>query len=270
MGELEKAVKNTIRYGHIFGVRYTKEEIETRLISDKEFSQQEIEGYLKGRSKDRRQLERLQLSRKKLNMTKEVVRRIARVFPTILFVGITGSVAAGSAKAGDDVDLMIVTKNQTLWLTRLLVRVWVWGNKVPHRRYGAVEEANQLCFNLWMEEDSLKVPRPKQNLKNAVDSLMIVPVYDSQNVGGKFYKDNQWIGKYSRHGYNQAQNKYRNLSRKKAMKAETGWVVRALNWLVFWPQRWYMRKKIGGGYVTVDQAFFHPSDRIDNGSKDFL
>lgn len=31
-----------------------------------------------------------------------------------------------------------------------------------------------------------------------------------------------------------------------------------VNWLLFWPQYWYMKNKIGNGLVDIKRAFFHP------------
>ena len=45
-------------------------------------------------------------------------------------------------------------------------------------------------------------------------------------------------------------------------------MLKIINWLVFWPQYWYMKDKIGNGLVDLKRAFFHPSDRIRYVDKD--
>lgn len=35
-------------------------------------------------------------------------------------------------------------------------------------------------------------------------------------------------------------------------------MLKIINWLVFWPQYWYMKPKIGDGWVNIKMAFFHP------------
>ena len=45
-------------------------------------------------------------------------------FPTIIFLGVTGSVAARNARQGEDIDLLLVCKTGTMWLTRL--ELWLY------------------------------------------------------------------------------------------------------------------------------------------------
>src|SRR3989344_1207855 len=44
---------------------------------------------------------------------------VLRLIPTIVFVGITGSLAMKNSNPESDIDLMIITKKDSLWLTRL-------------------------------------------------------------------------------------------------------------------------------------------------------
>lgn len=244
---LEEAILRTKEYGRRFGVEYTDEEIGERLISEKRFKLR-VKSY---------ELRVSNVVKKKIDLARRLAKEIGENFSDILFIGVTGSVAAGYPLKDSDIDLMIVTRKNTLWLTRLCLRIWVWYRKVPHRKYGDQERIDEFCFNLWLEEDSLKLPKNKQNLKNAMDLILMKPILNKNNTYEKLVLENSWAKKWVATGYSRLVTSYE----LGVMSYDNNFLKKIINWVVFWPQWWYMRRKIGGGLVDRKRAFFHPHDK---------
>jgi len=175
-------------------------------------------------------------------------------FKDILMVGVTGSVAAENAKASEDIDIFVICKKDTLWLTRLKLRLYIKLNNIPHRRYGKKEKANDFCFNLWMDEDNLLVPKLKQNQKNAVDLIMVKVLLNKNNIHKKFVLENNWVKKYVANGYNQLRITNYELRIK---KTKTSIIKIAINYLAFVGQIIYIRLKGPIKFINLRQAFFH-------------
>lgn len=252
---LEAAIKKTIEYAIKFDCHISKKEIEQRLISKNIFSNREI----------KEALSNLKLVSKKnfwklakIKKAKELADKIKTKFNDILFLGISGSVASGYPKKNDDIDILVVTKSNTLWKTRLILRWWIYKNKIPHRSFGKKERANQFCFNLWLDENSLKLPKDKQNLKNSVDLILLKPLINKQKTYEKFISENGWAKKWVATGYNKIIKLFvprwtsGDISLKKGKSLDG-----IINFLVFCPQYLYMKKKIKKETIGLYQAFFH-------------
>ena len=251
MDKLDEAIIRTQEYGRRYGVEYGKSEIKERLISRTIFKKEEIEKKL-GKISDVRS----QISEKNIKIKKaqKLADLIGKYFEDILMIGITGSVAAGYPKKNDDIDLMIITKKERLWLTRLMLRLLIKFKSIPHRKYGIEEKGDEFCFNLWMEEDLLTLPKERQNLKNAMDSILMIPVLNRNKTYEKFMKENDWIKKYLATAYDMLEIRFKIHD----SRIKHRLITNILNWLVFWPQYWYMKPKIGDGWVNLKMAFFHP------------
>jgi len=68
--------------------------------------------------------QREKYSAEKIERASRVIKYLKKI-PSIQAIFLTGSVAVGNAKKEADIDLMIVTKPNTLWLTRLLVFIFL-------------------------------------------------------------------------------------------------------------------------------------------------
>ena len=132
----------------------------------------------------------------KIKKAKKIAEILGKRFKNILFVGVTGSVAAGFPKENDDIDLFIITKKDTLWVSRFWVRLFVIMNKIPHRKYGKAEHKDEFCFNMWLDELALEIPKNRQLLRNAVDMVLMKKVYDKNDTYLKFLKANKWAKKF--------------------------------------------------------------------------
>jgi hypothetical protein len=65
---------------------------------------------------------------------------------------------------------------------------------------------------------------------------------------------NDWVKKWVATGYSL---KPTLPSLKKGGLKNVFFLDRIINWLVFWPQFWYMKRKIKGEKVGLHEAFFH-------------
>ena len=256
MGQLEKAILKTINYGQKFGVKYGHGEIKERLISKNKYADKEIDNKLRSMKIVNVKNDKTEIFLAKVKIARNLGEQLVNKFPNILMIGITGSVAAAYPKKSEDIDLIIIVKKENLWITRLGVKIWAWINKIPQRKYKVAQTNNEFCFNLWLEEGALRLPRDRQNLKNAMDLILMKPVVNKDNIYEKFIKKNEWAKKYVAGGYNR---KILNSKIKKLKifnKTSSGKMI--LNWLAYWGQYIYMRNKISEETIDIKRAFFHP------------
>ena len=197
MDFLDEAIEKTREYGRKYGVEYGPKQIRERLISNKIFLRNEIESKL-----NKLRITGGELTNEiKIEKAKKLAKMIGNSFGDIVMIGISGSVAAGYPKISDDIDFIIVTKKDRLWLTRLMLRILVLIKGIPHRKYGQKENPDEFCFNLWLEEDVLKLPEDRQTLKNAMDSILMIPILNKNDTYEKFMKENKWIKKFLANTY---------------------------------------------------------------------
>lgn len=244
-------ISKTINYSASFGSNLSLEQLWFRLLSDKKYSLEEINGEisnLKFRNK------RNKVNDEKIKLAKELVENHLSKFADILMVGITGSVAAENSRKEDDIDLFLICKKNTLWWTRLKLRIYIKVNNIAHRKYGQLEQPNDFCFNLWMDEVDLKVPLLKQSERNAVDLILMKVILDKNQIYKKLILTNDWAAKYVANGYSQlVSSKFQETS----SKSETSIIVGWLNYLVFAGQLVYIRLKGPIKFINLRQAFFH-------------
>jgi predicted nucleotidyltransferase len=262
--QVQEAINNTIEYGCRFGVKYTRSDIKQSLISGTVFEEKEIEKVLELQKVKSKKLKvKTKIQKTKIKKAEELAELIGKYFKSILLITITGSVAAGYPEENSDIDLMIITKRNRLWLTRLILRLFIVLNRIPHRRYGQKEYRDEFCFNLWLEEDNLFLPKNKQNLRNAMDSILMIPIINKSQTYERFMRENMWISKFIATSYSKRITNYE----LRITNYKSNNIFDLLNWLVFWPQWWYMKNKINNELVDIRSAFFHPNDRIGCASK---
>ena len=133
------------------------------------------------------------VSKKKINLAKGAAKLLG-FLPTVRMIGVTGALAMKNASEESDIDLMIITKENTLWITRLLsyLLLLTFGFKV--RRYGQKNEKDKLCMNIWLDETKLEW-KGKKNIYTAHEICQIIPLLD-RGVYGKFIAKNTWVKDY--------------------------------------------------------------------------
>ena len=251
MDELKIAIDKTKSYAIKYGQKLDNKQLFLRLISKKNFRFTEIKG--KGIKKLSQNDWQNKFRKAKLFTEKYLIKMSG-----ILMVGITGSVAAEFAFNDEDIDLLIVTKKNELWWWRLYLRFFIWWHKIPHRKYEKKETANEFCFNLWLDEDNLAIPRQKRNLKNAADLIMMKVIMEKNGTYDKFLKNNYWVNKYLATGY-----EYRKKMKKSKFQKQnnSNRIKKIINKILFRGQCWYMqainKQKLNKGEINFGQAFFH-------------
>jgi hypothetical protein len=254
---LTVAVKKTIDYACKYGQRLTISQLEQRLVSPFVWKRVKIREEIQ-----RKNIEIVEGS----GINGEAERKtelVASIFGArwidilpIKMVAITGSVAGGNPNKQDDIDILIVTDNNQLWLTRIIVVLWMRIKKIRMRRLGREEGKDQLCLNLWLEDDYMEIPKTKRSIRSAVDMINMVVIRDKGETKIKMIKANPWVNDFLATGVNKIVG-----SSKADGPTETklGRFREVLNSLAFIGQYWYMRKRITREIVNKHQAFYHPS-----------
>ena len=253
MTDLSESIKKTIAYSQKYNGVLGIDQLEQRLLSSSTYSRSQIEqaAHKLGIHKTYVSL----ISQQKLTKAEQVVSDLA-TWQSILFVGITGSVAADNAQEYDDIDVMLVSRKDWLWITRMRLLAWLIIQKVKHRRYHQPEEKDAFCFNLWLDETSLAISPKRLTLKNAVDMVMMKVVINKENCYQRFLHANEWVKKYVATGYYKKISNTQFLMTKKNKNNKC--FTKFINWLCYLGQRFYMRGKIGKGEVGIHKAYFYP------------
>jgi cytidyltransferase-like protein len=206
-----------------------------------------------------------QLKWQKLNRFKWIFKLI----PWIKLVAVTGALSMNNASKNDDLDLMIITVKNRLWLTRLLLIILLFpflrrhppigsdpeGNKSP---IGSDPNVNKFCLNLWLDESALKLDQ--KNLYIAHELAQLKPIFNKDETYQKLINVNLWIKKYLPNW----DIKGRSLTgdpaegRVGTAKPEGATLMDKLDFLSFRFQYSYMKSKITREKVGSHFAFFHP------------
>jgi len=240
---IRKQYQKTLNYFRQNSFEISREELKYKMIGEKYFNDQEIDKVNRlEKIENKYFLDKLEKARELANELKH--------FNEIVMIGITGSVASEHPDKNDDIDLMIVTKNNCLWKTRLKLKWWLMRNKINHRRKNKKEIKDDYCFNLWLEESYLEIPQTKQNIRNGLDLIMVKVLVDKNSYYQKMLKDNLWANKIVTNGYQ------RLIKKTKFEKTKNRFDL--VNFGCFLAQFVYMLPTKSKELVSLHQAFFHP------------
>lgn len=276
------AVAQTLKYADLFQFPPTETELRQYLIGHKLGSRPIPPGPYKkvGEYYVLRGREALVRTRKiRARYTQEKIARsvklshLLRVFPGVRLVGLTGSVAASNASRFDDIDLMIVTAKNRIWLTRAIILgvFSLVGLKRPDKASGHFD--NKFCFNLWLEDTKTGLTLKNRDLYTAYEVCLMKPL-----LGGETYRRflhvNRWRETYLPNftwGYGAQHIQDSKLTQDLGHVAQ--YVVEllllhALGWLLEPVAKHVSKRRITGkhlrGYhtgvtVTDHQLMFHPA-----------
>lgn len=256
---LRSAIKQTLGYSAFFDYPLTIQELHFWLIINKPVSRSLlIQNLPKSLPQSNPPLRK---KRRDITATKLKANQMAinflRSVPTIKLIALTGSLSMDNAKPDDDLDLMLVTTNNTLWLTRLFVipifRFFFKVRTPLHLHY-----PNSVCLNLWLDESALKVPENKHNLYIAHEVLQIKPLLNRGQVYEQFIHQNSWTATHLANAYKIITSKFSPPPHKS--KNYLGLILSPFNLLAFKAQYTYMKSKITREHITLHSAYFHPRD----------
>jgi predicted nucleotidyltransferase len=205
----QQAILKTLAYADVFSYPLTAKEIHLFLIGQKT-NQTDLAKELKGLKnvsqkrgffylKNQEKIFFLRQKRKKYSQEKlKIARKVTgwlKLVPWIKMVGITGNLAMNNADMDDDIDLLIVTTKDRLWLSRLSAILIAELLRV-RRRPGQKSVANKICLNMFLDEVHLKIPQKEQNLLTAHEICQLRPFFSKDNFYQKFIQQNQWSQKF--------------------------------------------------------------------------
>ncbi len=268
---LEKSEKLSIYYHDLFDYPLTfsdliKWNVSKTFISENDelsISYQNNFYFLKGREGlIYKRVLRERISVKKMEIAKRASRALS-IIPTILMVGVTGSLAMNNAVDGSDIDLMIITKKGTLWTTRLLSYFLLCTLRYALRRPFDKVQKGKLCLNMWMDETDIVWKNRDRNIYTAHEIAQVLPLVNKNKSYEKFISKNKWIQNFWPNSVRISSKNQVAGSRqtKKVMIRDTFHLLRSLvEKIAYKFQYLYMKNKISREVVTPTRAIFHPKD----------
>jgi hypothetical protein len=281
MFSLDTAIVATLAYSQVFSYPLTLDELHSRLIkTDESVSKKEIEKKVRGLKQfelvdglivPTAHPEQAAIRRDREAFSKgrwsevDDIAKLLRKIPWISGMYVTGSLAVNNCiSPDDDIDLLIITDERRLWLTRLVV-VGLTALKGKYRFHTA-RASRGWCFNMWLEETSVAVPPQQRSLYTAYEVVQAQPINFAQptqsvnRVQNVLNLSNNWINEYLMYPDLQSEGQSANTRRKTG--GNGGWVgsgvLGGLNYLAYLFQRLYMRPHQTIERVSYSAAFFHP------------
>ncbi|MBI2309576.1 hypothetical protein HYU89_01635 [Candidatus Collierbacteria bacterium] len=221
---------------------------------------------------------RKDISQKKLMIAKRASRVIS-IIPWVKMIAITGALAMENVDEKDDIDLMIITSKNRLWIVRPLVLLFVslfFKRRHPlsnattnHQSGGAgsrsagqlITHNNEICVNLWLDESALVIPEGQRNLYTAHELAQMKPIVNKEKTYEKMLIRNKWGEKFLANFWSTIQQ-FNNLTINNQQFA-TNNPLNLLNLFLFCLQFTYMKAKMTNERVSLHAAFFHPGNRAD-------
>lgn len=246
----EQSVLRTVLYSDLFDYALTPAEIARYLICCTATTDQvqaaldnsiwlnervvQIEGYVVAQGREalvQRRLDRSHTS-DRLWVRARRLTHVLSLLPFVRMIGVTGALAMNNASATDDIDVMIVTPPDRVWLTRALAVGLVYVGKL----FG-----DTLCPNYVISERVLALEN--HSLFVAHEFSQMVPVYGF-DVYARLVCANEWIATW-------LPNAARDLppeTEQRLSRVERG-IKRGLEWLLSGRlgaalERWEMQRKI--------------------------
>ncbi|MGI8419260.1 MAG: hypothetical protein ACR2LN_01300 [Candidatus Levyibacteriota bacterium] len=276
---VEKAILTTILYSDIFSFAITKDELWRLLISKKPITKNSFEVGLKNllrNSSSLRQssdivykagyycldgreyiinerINNLQEVENKRALVEKVIPQLAKI-PTILFIGISGGLAAGSAKKEDDIDLFIIAKKGTLFFTRfsVLLRLQLLGRRRKRRQKYA---SDMFCPNFLVDENSMAFSTENQDIYTAREIAQLVPIFERENMYRIFLTQNSWIEQFLPNVFKEKRSaRFQGASAKKIFLLD--FLEKASRFI----QISYMKTAQTTEIITNTTLAFHPND----------
>lgn len=177
-------------------------------------------------------------------------------------IAITGALAMRNTDLNDDIDLMLITSGNRLWLTRIITVLLI--SLLGKRRKPSASASltnghkNQICLNLFLDLNHLQVPQNKQNLYTAHEVTQAKFIYSKNSTAQLFLFNNSWINEFlpNFHIPNPQQTGLYSESNSTHPCHISLFIF--LEKLAYWLQLKYMKKRVSQEIISPNQAFFHP------------
>lgn len=284
---ISDSILKTLSYSDIFDFPLNGREVWKFLIEDRDRDRDRVEDELKKQTKNlvierkgeyfflkgREKIVELRNKREEWSMEKiEIARKAANKLskiPSIKMIGVTGALAMNNCKENDDIDLMIVTSINSLWLTRILIILLCPVFGIMRRKVKDKKFNNKICFNLFLEENHLEIQ--PESLFLAHEIVQAKPIFDKGNIYERFIKENNWVKKFLPNAIQLTRyqdNKITTKS-KRVLICYLASLLSCLDFILFKFQYLYMKSKITCERVSKYQAFFHPGNLQNRIEKEY-
>ncbi len=256
--DLRRAVSATVQYAGFFNFPLTTKEIHHWLICSQEVPLRKLRPHLTAQLTPAQKKIRTTVDLSSKNKREHARRLInlLRFVPGLRLVALTGSVAAGNAHEGDDIDLFFITAPHTLWLVRPLVIFLI--SLLFRRRYPGEnhqEAKDAFCPNLWMDTLSVTVPENKRSLYTAHEVLQVAPLLDRGNTYQYFLRQNRWVKKFLANAYSKL-----SVAPHSKSSLSFSFLLSPFNYLSYLVQLFYMNPKKTSETVHLHAAYLHTID----------
>lgn len=277
MRSAEKAVVKTLVYSDIFEFPLSYDELWRFLISPKPVNKKSFNKALNRQSQNfsvkngwhylyQRErlidirLQKMKESAKKLTNAKKIVSRIS-FLPTICLIGVSGALAMENSDGQDDIDLFIIAKTNTIWITRFILTLilQVFGIR---RNRSTKHAANTVCLNMFIDENAMKFPVKRRDLYTAHEIVQMKPLFERNNTWERFINANKWVLEFMSNSVD-----IKKLSNENIKDTKIGFLnylisqlLTIFEFLAKTIQLWYMKRHITNETVSNHLLAFHPLD----------
>ena len=205
----ELAVKKTLAYRSIFKYPLSLFQLKTFLVSDKKIKYKTLldaiehlvnrkfiikrngKYYLPGVNIVHWE-ERKKATQKLIEKNRDAIKLLSKI-PWVKMVGITGSASAYNSAHDSDLDVLIISEKNRVWITRFFATVLL---KIIGKFPNTDGEPGKICTNLFMDTGYLSWQESKRNIFIAHDIVLIQPVFNKGNAYFNFLNSNSWVSEY--------------------------------------------------------------------------
>jgi len=180
----------------------------------------------------------------------QTISNYLKLIPSIKLIAITGALAMNNSKEQDDIDFIIITSKNRLWLTRLLAVIFLELFRL-RRRPKSTSSQNKICLNLFLDESSLTLPSAQRNLYTAHEICQLKPLFNKNHTYQKLLLANSWAKQY-------LPNATQELKQGPTLKEKGNSLLDKLETLAYKLQLAYMRRRRTRELINPHSAFFHP------------
>ncbi len=208
----EQAILRTLLYSDIFAFPLNNHELWRYLKNDNRVSQQDFASALKnlaeeghiindgyysipeGKSSTEIRKKRTIISRRKL-LTAKRISKLLQTIPTILCIGVSGSLASLNADTDADIDFFLIVTPGTMWSTRLAVLGFLALIGKRRKKNDALTK-DTCCVNMILSANALHLPRDRHDVYTAHELAQLLPLYEKRQTYQQFLYENSWINQF--------------------------------------------------------------------------
>lgn len=252
--QIERAIKEAVNRAKTHGQNLNSKLITFRLVTNQPWTEKLIKDkwtqlYPKGDTNFKEN----KFSLEKIEKARLMAQKLTKI-KWFKMVAVTGSVAMMSANKDDDIDILVITENNRLWLARAIGMFWLKVVGIDFRRAGEKVVADKFCFNMWLDQQNLEIISQKRSVGAALDLINMKVVTGDKTIFEKLLRKNDWIEAMATPGYRH----WLRGTKEGGVVLKKNDLLGAINLVFYWVQRIYMRPKMTREIVSIKAAYFHP------------